>query len=369
MKRLGAFVLCGMLWVATCAAAEGSCEPLRPDPEQLAKPEGLQKAFDKAAKEDRPVILPAGVFTFEDGVELNGIDVSGQGDETVLQGQVRNRNAIVLTGRGARLSRLAIKFEATKRSSHDESALVLVTEAQDFTVEDLTLSGGDSAGVFVRGSGPGKIIGNRIQDTLADAIHMTAQSHDIQVEGNKIRASGDDGIAVVSYTKNRGLTRNIDIVRNLVVDNKFARGISVVGGAQVRIGENEVRCNQGYAGILVASEAAFQTYGTQGIAVVGNRIEGCGGAKTGHGAIMLSRDNADHDGVWIESNYVLKSPYASLVIEGRGNRNVIVKDNGFVRFGDGPIVFRGIQGGVVLSGNTNKAPAWARLGTRKKKTS
>ena len=68
--------------------------------------------------------------------------------------------ALVVTGRGTRLADLAVRFAASKRSGADGSALVLVTEAHDFVVEGLFLSGGDSAGLFVRESNAGKILRN-----------------------------------------------------------------------------------------------------------------------------------------------------------------------------------------------------------------
>lgn len=352
-----------------CPLGASAQDVWQPAVQEIQAKGGLQAVLDEARAQGRSLRLPAGNFTFEDGLKLDGVQLSGEGMQTVLQGTKRNKNAVVLTGSAPQLRDLAIRFPATARSSADESALVLVNEATDFTVEGLFLSGGDSAGVFVRESGPGKVLRNRIEGTLADGIHLTARSHNILVDGNVLRGTGDDGIAVVSYRKNRGLTRNIDIVRNLVVDNVFARGISTVGGAQIRIGENEIHCKAGYAGILVASESAFDTFGAEGVAVIGNHVQGCGGAQTGHGAVMISRDNADHNGIWIESNYIKDSPYAPLVIEGQGNHGIVVKDNGFSGFGQGPLVFRGPQTEVVLSGNTNKPPAWvsAKTGTKRKK--
>lgn len=322
--------------------------------------EELQDLFDRAASEKRDVVLPSGTFAFDDLLVLDGISVSGQGAETILQGTRQNQSALVMQGKGARLSHLTVQFEAKARSGYDESALVLVDQAKDFTITDVTMRGGDSAGIFAREAGPGVIKGNRIENTLADGIHITARSHDIKVLENAIRFTGDDGIGVVSYKKNRGLTYNIDIAGNRVFDVKKGRGIAVVGGAHVRVADNQVHCASGYAGILVASESAFQTYGTQNIAVTRNLVEGCGGAQTGHGAIMISRDNEDHEGLWVESNYVLASPFYAFVIEGEGNHSVIVKDNGFIRSREGAISFRGMQPEVIFSGNTNQVPEWAK---------
>src|SRR5574344_2557173 len=98
MKRFGLALACFLIWQAAAYAGE----PLRPSAEQINQ-SGLQAIFDLAAKEKRAVILPAGTFTFEEGPELDGIDVSGQGSTTVLEGTKADRNALVVTGRGTRL--------------------------------------------------------------------------------------------------------------------------------------------------------------------------------------------------------------------------------------------------------------------------
>jgi parallel beta-helix repeat protein len=311
----------------------------------------LQSLFDEAAKTHRPVKLPPGLFLHSGQLVLNGIEVSGTPGQTLLKGTSKNNSAIVLAGNGAKLSNVKIVYDSTKRSSYDEASGILVAEATNFSISNVAIDGGDCAGIFVRAASNGTIQNNDVRNTLSDSIHITRQSHDITVADNTVRYSGDDGIAVVSYEKDGGVVKNIRMLRNAVLDNKFARGLSVIGGENVEIADNLVRCSAGYAGIMLASESSFRTYGDRNIAVRRNLVQGCGGTKTGHAAIMLSRDSQDHENILIEGNTVLDSPTSGFLIEGKGNKNVTIRDNFFVRSHDAAILRRRTNDFVEFSNN------------------
>ncbi len=115
-----------------------------------------------------------------------------------------------------------------------------------------------------------RIEGNEITGTLADGIHSTAGSGDGVVADNVVRDTGDDAIAVVSYVADDALTTGITISANQVLGSS-ARGISVVGGADVTIEGNVVDTTDA-AGIYLASEDSFDTYAAQRIRVVGNQV-------------------------------------------------------------------------------------------------
>lgn len=340
------------LLMSTRALAETDALTITPSKDMEDRQDDLEGVFEQAKKTSRPVKLPAGTFRHSGLLMIDGIEVSGEGDQTVLIGTTSNQSAIVVKGSGSKLSNIKISFKGTSRSSYDEAALVLIGEADNFVVEKLSLEGGNQAGFFVRDSGPGQIKGNKIRNTLADSIHITKKSHDITVADNITHNSGDDGIAVVSYEKDRGLSYNIAILNNMVIDNKYARGISVIGGRNILIADNLIQCKAGYAGIMMASESSFKTYGVKYVKVERNTVKSCGGSRTGHGAIMISRDNADNEAIQILENKVIDAQADGILIEGEKNTNILIHGNKIVRPRQAAIFERGGPNGIISTKNS-----------------
>lgn len=293
----------------------------------------LQRIFDKAAANAQRVELPAGTFFHSGILVIRGTEVSGAGTATILEGTTPNKSAVMLAGSSSKLTNLKLVFKATKRSAYDEASLLLIKEAQNFAVSNLTLDGSDCAGIFVLGASYGTIENNEVNNTLSDSIHITGASHDITVRGNTIHFSGDDGIAVVSYEKYPKKSEHISITHNTVLDNKFARGISAVGGDDIDITDNLVRCMQGYAGIYIASEPSFKTFGATHIKVRRNTVKGCGGPKIGHGAIMVYTEYHDNEHIVISDNTLLDSPGVGIRVLGKGNRDITVENNTILHSG------------------------------------
>jgi len=311
----------------------------------------LQRIFDKAAKSGRPVRLQSGTFRHSDLLTLHGIDVSGEGASTVLEGTTPNKSAVVLTDSGAKLSNMKLVFKATGRSAYDESALVLARGAQNFTIGNLTMDGSDSVGIFVQGSSKGTIENNDISNTLADSIHITGGSSDITVRNNTTHNSGDDGIAVVSYEKNGKRVEHVTVYDNSVLYNKYARGISVVGGEDVDIHDNTIACDKGYAGIYIASEEVFHTYGVSNVKVTHNAIKGCGGKKIWHGAVMIYTGYHLNDHITVSNNAITDSPFVGIIVLGHENHAITLKDNAILRSGDTAILQSDVTEPAVESGN------------------
>jgi parallel beta-helix repeat protein len=332
------------------------------DPTRTDLQEQLQATFDLAAQIGRNVVLPPGRFYHGSTLVLRGIEVRGSGNSTILEGTTRDNASIVVTGKGARLSDLRLSFQKTTRSQSDTSSLVLVQDATDFAISNLVLDGSDSVGIFVSGSTRGVVRGNKVYNTLADSIHVTGGSSDIAIQNNATYFSGDDGISVVSYEKN-GRSSNISIVGNAVLDNKYARGISVVGGHAIQVAENSVHCNAGFAGIYVASESAYATYGAEAITIKQNSVVGCGGSKVGHGAITIFSDYNPNKQVLVTANKISSSPAAGILVLWGPNIDLTLENNAIVGSRDSEIKLYHQSQPIVVSGNTREggAPALARL--------
>jgi parallel beta-helix repeat protein len=165
------------------------------------------------------------------------------------------------------------------------------------------------------------IANNTVSRTRADGIHVTNGSRNGRILNNTVRETGDDMIAVVSYIDSgnaalnkasnvlgdwltrldQRVNKNILVAGNRVGGQYWGRGITVVGGRKVTIARNIIDNVPIAAGVLLAREANYQTFGTRNVLVEYNTIrnvqnmaptyDGLGrystAQRTGHGAIEI----------------------------------------------------------------------------------
>jgi len=206
-----------------------------------------------------------------------------------------------------------------------------------------------TAGIFINHAERFLVSGNTVVRSLADGIHISGGSRNGRVLNNVVRETGDDMIAVVGYSdagspaKNNAsklvkawqtnvedrLNRNILISGNRVSGQYAGRGISVVGGQTIAIVRNTIENVPVGAGILLAREASYQTFGVENILVESNILRDVqtgappyDGAnkfapnkRTGHGAIEVHAALFDDEAGTPSLREVL------------GVRNVIVRNN------------------------------------------
>ncbi len=256
-----------------------------------------------AAAERSPkavVQLPAGRYRYSEVIEIDGLVVRGEGaDLTVLEATDRLASAWRLTGEASGLHDLSLRTlgDPGKRESVPATTGVLVAHARDFVLNGLRIGPVASAGIFVHHSGgssirSARIINCEVVGTMADGIHLTAGSAFIEVSGNKLSNTGDDGIAVVSYRDNDTPCEAIHVAENQI-ELGGARGISVVGGMDVTIARNRVVRTQG-AGVMVVSESSYDTYPSARVRVLSNHLDSTvERTQSGHGAIHVEGRKPD----------------------------------------------------------------------------
>ncbi len=184
-----------------------------------------------------------------------------------------------------------------------------------------TANSASSAGVYVEFADNFLIASNLVRRSLSDGIHITGGARNGRVIFNTVRESGDDLIGVVSYMgdgdwtletaarlsgtlaakRDRTLVRELLVANNDVAGNYWGRGITVVGGADITISDNRIAQTAIGAGILLARDASFVTWGVTNVLVQDNTISQVQTAlpaytpidwdtsvqRTGHGAVEL----------------------------------------------------------------------------------
>lgn len=151
-------------------------------------------------------------------------------------------------------------------------------------------NGSSAAGIMLLAVRDFTVSGNTIRRSLSDGIHITGASSNGRVLNNHVSETGDDMIAVVSYLDrdwqarsaqsaswlkqhlDTSVVRHVWISGNTVSDAYWGRGVSVVGGQDVTVADNQVQRVAMAAGILVAREDGFHTHGVNNVLVKGNQI-------------------------------------------------------------------------------------------------
>ncbi|VWC52336.1 right handed beta helix region family protein [Burkholderia lata] len=365
----------GIVWPGFTGAASGAPAPgaihadipdayIHPVPDAADQADAVQRALDVLQPGQRLVFMPGRYVVGRSlVVRQRRVVLSGFG-ATLIATDPRNQT-IEMRGDGTTLVGFHVKGTGATRLDTPESTKVEVT-GRDVQVLDNVIDGGASAGIFVFGGSDVAIVGNQVRSTLADGIHMTHGARNVLVQANVVRGTGDDMIAVVSYQADGVLSRNVLVTGNSLEGNTWGRGITVVGGADVTISNNIVHDVQVSAGILVAQEDSYRTYGASDVRVENNVISSIQTAVgrtdprplTEQAAIDVSTWSGSVTRVVVTGNRVSHARFAGIRVWGNVSQYRIA-DNRLSGIGGEPVQVGG--GGGCTSGDAKAAPCRAAV--------
>ena len=211
-----------------------------------------------------------------------------------------------------------------------------------------TANSASAGGILLMHANGFLVTGNTVVRTLADGIHVTAGSKNGRILNNVVRETGDDMIGVVSYTSSSSpvspatvlaswntrvenyLVRNILVAGNQLSGPYWGRGIAVVGGQSITITRNTIDNMPLAAGVFLAREAGYQTFGVENVLIADNLIRDvqtrsppydfhnkfATASRTGHAAVEIQAGVFQGDE---EANVAFREAVAV--------RNVLVRGN------------------------------------------
>jgi hypothetical protein len=291
----------------------------------------IDKAIASAKSKGVAVLIPAGTCAYSRVIKLDGVKLYGSGDTSVLYALNSSNEAIFMYGTGAEVRQVKLSgVKATTRLAAWEATRITLFAAKNFVIDHVTIDGSAAAGIQTAdATNNGSITYNTIKDTLADSIHMTDNASYITVANNRIENAGDDGIAVVSYKNDGGMVNNITARNNVVINNKWGRQMSVVGGSKVLYENNWLENNNaGYACVYLAQENPYATYGAHDVIVQRNTLKNCGSGSTGHGAVMVYSDGAEaNTNIQLVRNDITQNGQTGIRIFSSLNTGITVDSN------------------------------------------
>lgn len=256
----------------------------------------IQRALDTLVSGDWLIFSPGTyeirkhIVVHTDGVTLYGLGATIHAGNSV-------DGAILIQSDSVSIYNLKLDQDSTTRQSTPWSGGISVfddrgggrRQVRGVTIQNNVVSNSAGAGIFLYKADHFTVANNTVIRSWADGIHMTSGSTHGRIIKNTVSQSGDDMIAVVSYAGARApvtaavrysqwaaladaLDRDIYIYGNRVSDQYWGRGISVVGGSDVTIEDNYVSRVPGGAGVYIARETAYMTFGDHNILVRNNKI-------------------------------------------------------------------------------------------------
>lgn len=274
------------------------------------------------------VFVPVGTFKVTRFTVDDGVKLIGTGDSSVLYAPDPADRQLNLVGSGSGVYRLKLLTQGTQRTNDNEGILI-DGAATNFVIDNVTIDGGNGPGIITFGGSYGRITNNRVFNTLSDAIHLSGGANYIYVAGNTVRNSGDDMIAVVTYDYQPINSYEILIENNDLANQKWGRGITVVGGERVTIRNNRITASSD-AGIYIAAESSWSTRGVDNVKVQNNRLDRCPMAHPEHGqsSILVYADNSFWiKNVLLDANTITNSPTEPLRVESHNVQNVVCANN------------------------------------------
>ena len=312
----------------------------------------IRAAITAAKAQGKALYFSAATYTYTSALYLDGLTAYGDGPSSVLSASNRASSAIVLRGSGPVLRDLKVTSpNSVSRSQAYIRANVQVDGASNFVVERLTIVEAEQNGIIVHNeSDGGTIRNNNVSQTLADAIHITDATEDILVTNNTVRDAGDDFIAVVSYLVDPARCKNITIVGNDVARQTNGRGISNVGGQSVTIKNNTIAETDG-AGILVASDGDYGTYGPLNTQVLDNVIDTTDLGDIHHAGIQIFGQPGNMaQNTLVRGNIVRNTLYRGIYI-GPNSQGTLIDDNELEKIAEQGILASAARD-LTVTGNT-----------------
>jgi hypothetical protein len=335
----------------------------------------IQAALDAAAAmatQASPVdvLVPPGTFDHS-GVLTVGKDVRLRRAPADTGGILHATNAatsaVHLAGDRSGALFLVLNAEGAARDTTPEAGGIWIGAANagqafvhDTVVIGTVVQQPAAAHVFAIGEEGGLWAFNDAHAGYADSFHHTGGSRFCQVVGNRTQTAadrGDDLYAFVGYQADGDPVHHCACIANWGRDG-HARGLSAVGAGFVTFQNNDIDRTQ-WAGVYLAQETSYATYGTFDVFVTGNTIAHANLNGSHDGLLAYADDPAgSHASATFGS---LSSKVVRLTIHG----NALSDTAAGVGNGFGVEIRASVDTGDI-SGNTlsrNKAPQLVVSGT------
>ena len=294
----------------------------------------LQRALDSVPV-GSALVLPAGrVFAHSDVLHLRraGLHLTGPG---ALLATREERSSVWVEADdvvldGGLLLRIT---PTTRRWDAWEQMRLRVLGVSRTVVREVTVDGSAAAGIYLGGARDFVLDRVTVVNTRADGIHMTSGTREGRVLSPVVRNSGDDGIAVVSYSQDGAPCSDITIRSPMVQGTTWGRGVSVVGGTDITYTDIRVERSAAAAVYIAGEGAPWFSAAPKRVKVTGGElVQSNTNRDVDHGAVVvLAGDkNRPEDvvvrGLTISDTRASASRSVGVITYGTPPKDVVIED-------------------------------------------
>jgi hypothetical protein len=253
-------------------------------------------------------------------VRVAGVTVNGNG--ATLQATSPYTSAVQISAANVTVSNLNLTAPAGYPRYDGTTQTSLVISGNGATINDVTITNSASAGVIIGGVNGFSLNRVNIRNTMADGVQMTGGASNGQLNNVTVTNSGDDAIAIVSYSyAGYPLTPNSTniAINNAVVNGSAQRGIVVAGADGVTI-TNPTISNTNSSGIYIGSQLIYP-YAIQAvnnITVTGGTVNNANTGILPIGAVTVASILAPVTNVTISGLTITNTPATAYTNIGVG---------------------------------------------------
>ncbi|HVU15411.1 MAG TPA: glycosyl hydrolase family 28-related protein [Candidatus Didemnitutus sp.] len=345
--------------------------------------EALKKAIGQAAKEGRPVWVPAGDYKITGDLVLpSNVTIQGAGmwhttfvgDER-LYGDAARRVRFKLAGKNIHLADFAILGRLNYRNDSEPNDGIVGSVCADSSIERIWVEH-TKVGAWIYNGTDLRIVGCRFRNLLADGVNLCVGTSGTVIENCSTRGTGDDCFAIWPVPTDQGFVEGRkpggNVIRHCTGQLPFlANGGSLYGGDGNRIEDCLFTDITPGCGILIST--TFPT--SDDARKIDNNFSGttvvkdcslirCGGydhSWTWRGAFQICMDRRNISGLAISGVEIRDSFSDGLTVVGPGSakgqgtlsaarvENLTVQGVGLGRPGSHEILIRAdARGGLTL---------------------
>ncbi|KAG8154302.1 right-handed parallel beta-helix repeat-containing protein [Burkholderia catarinensis] len=286
-----------------------------------------------------PLYFPPGIYLYSNTLTATA-SIIGAGWNSILQCTTsQGQNASIYWNNASNFKIQNLQFfskNATGYYANENAGPINLGKCSLFEISGCKINNAASQAIMMRACVNGKIFGNTVLNVWHDGFHVTGASADITITGNEVINGGDDAFAVIGYQTDFARPRRIIIANNRVDQTKYARGIAIVGAQDITVSGNQIYNSQ-CAGIYVASESFYQTYGNDNVKITDNILDTCGissdivarpnlpNAPNYYGALHLSTANGfNNSRISITNNTIKNSAGSPIFLGASGGTHIQV---------------------------------------------
>ncbi|MEI7733612.1 MAG: right-handed parallel beta-helix repeat-containing protein [Verrucomicrobiota bacterium] len=327
----------------------------------------IRKCIEEAQAQGKTVWLPAGTFLQNAAFTVRGVRVQGAGMWHTSLCNVPGTapknwsgcGGFVLAGSNPSVSDLYMDgLETTSRGA--EGAKAFTGGGTNWSVRNVWIAHAH-VGFWVGGIG-GTVSGCRVRFSYADGININnggghGPAHNILVENNHVRGTGDDGLAILGEAPRKGphQTLNVTLRHNTVAAVWWGGNCDLAGGNGHLIEDNVFADGGSAYNLGLNLPAAFPMCSLTGAIVRRNLIIRGGNnyASQRRGAIWIYPGTASIASTVIEDNRIIAPLFRGIHLAGSSSQQIVFKGNLIEHPGEDAIVIDGkVTGRGTFTANT-----------------